>query len=162
MAGAQLFRIHITAGTPIGPIYRRHALAQQTAQQLLNPGVLDEGLRSGLFLSGPRRIGKTTFLLNDLIPALEAAGALVIYVDLWSDARANPATLVRAALHQALTDLQTPASALLGRLQSLRSADIGAFGFKFAFKIETVGDAGGQTWHRRSPRWSTRRAGTSC
>ena len=29
---------------------------------------LDEGLRSGLFLSGVRRTGKTTFLLNDLIP----------------------------------------------------------------------------------------------
>ena len=53
--------------------------------QLLKPGVLDEGLRSGLFLYGLRRTGKTTFLLNDLIPALEEAAALVIYVDLWSN-----------------------------------------------------------------------------
>ena len=61
-------------------IYRRPELAAQMTRQLLRPGVLDEGLRSGLFLSGLRRTGKTTFLLNDLIPALEEAGALVIYV----------------------------------------------------------------------------------
>lgn len=37
-------------------IYRRRALAAQMAKQLLHPGVLDEGLRSGLFLSGLRRV----------------------------------------------------------------------------------------------------------
>ena len=72
-------------------IYRRPELAAQMAKQLLHPGVLDEGLRSGLFLSGLRRTGKTTFLLNDLIPALEKAGALVIYVDLSSGATPRPA-----------------------------------------------------------------------
>ena len=72
-------------------IYRRPELAAQMVRPLLNPGVLDEGLRSGLFLSGLRRTGKTTFLLNDLIPALEEAGALVVYVDLWSDTQTNPA-----------------------------------------------------------------------
>lgn len=39
-------------------IYRRPALAAQMTKQLRNPGVLDEGLRSGLFLSGLRRTGK--------------------------------------------------------------------------------------------------------
>jgi len=68
-------------------VYPRPELAERMAQQLLNPGPLDEGLRSGLFLTGSRRTGKTTFLVNDLIPALEAAGAVVIYVDLWSDTR---------------------------------------------------------------------------
>lgn len=62
--------------------FHRTALAEQMARQLLNPGVLDEGLRSGLFISGVRRTGKTTFLQADLVPALEATGALVIYVDL--------------------------------------------------------------------------------
>jgi len=52
-------------------LYLRPQLAAEMAKQLLNPGILDEGLRSGLFLSGMRRTGKTTFLLNDLIPALE-------------------------------------------------------------------------------------------
>jgi len=35
-------------------IFHRAALAQQMAQQLLRPGVLDEGLRSDLFISGVR------------------------------------------------------------------------------------------------------------
>ena len=48
------------------------------AQQLLNPGILAEGLRSGLFISGLRRTGKTTFLIPDLLPALEEKGAVVI------------------------------------------------------------------------------------
>lgn len=63
-------------------IFLRPQLAAEMARQLLKPSLLDTGLRSGLFLSGLRRTGKTTFLKNDLIPALEAGGALVIYVDL--------------------------------------------------------------------------------
>jgi predicted AAA+ superfamily ATPase len=44
-------------------IYHRNDLAEHMATQLLNPVVLDEHLRSGLFISGLRRTGKTTFLL---------------------------------------------------------------------------------------------------
>jgi hypothetical protein len=132
----------------MSPIYRRPELAAQMARQLLNPGVLDEGLRSGLFLSGVRRTGKTTFLLNDLIPALEAAGALVIYVDLWSDTQTSPAALVQAAVRKTLAELQTPASGLLQKLKRVGGADMGAFGFKFGFKLDSVGAAGGPTLAR--------------
>lgn len=126
-------------------IFHRAALAQQMAQQLLRPGVLDEGLRSGLFISGVRRTGKTTFLQADLVPALEAAGALVIYVDLWSNTQANPATLVHTAIRRALQDLQTPAGAVAERLKKLRNAEIAVAGFKFGFKVESVGTEGGAT-----------------
>lgn len=126
-------------------IYRRPELAAQMAQQLLNPGVLDEGLRSGLFLSGLRRTGKTTFLLNDLIPALEDAGALVIYVDLWSDTQTSPAALLLAAVKKTLTDLQTPASGIVHKLQRIKGADVGALGFKFGFTLDRVGAEGGTT-----------------
>lgn len=91
-------------------IFPRRELAAQMARQLLHPGVLDEGLRSGLFLSGLRRTGKTTFLRNDLIPALEQQGALVIYVDLWSDTKVSPAELVHRAVRHALAELQSPTS----------------------------------------------------
>jgi len=57
------------------------------AQQLLQPSFLDTSLRSTLFRTGQRRVGKTTFLATDLIPALEDKGAIVIYVDLWSQLR---------------------------------------------------------------------------
>lgn len=126
-------------------IFRRPELAAQMTRQLLHPGVLDEGLRSGLFISGLRRTGKTTFLVNDLIPALEAAGALVIYVDLWTNTQLSPVVLVHAAIRKALTELQTPASAVLKKLERLGSVDVGAFGMKFGFKIENVGEAGGLT-----------------
>ena len=60
-------------------LFHRDLYAGQMAEQLLNPGPLDESTRSGVFLSGIRRVGKTTFLRQDLIPALESRGALVIY-----------------------------------------------------------------------------------
>lgn len=125
------------------PYFARPALASDMATQLLRPGVLQEGLRSGLFLSGLRRTGKTTFLRNDLIPALEAQGALVIYVDLWSDTKASPAQLVRDAIRTALSALQTPGSALLDKLGRLSGADVGVLSFKFGFKLDKVGEPGG-------------------
>lgn len=126
-------------------IFQRPELAEEMANQLLNPGVLDEGLRSGLFLSGLRRTGKTTFLRSDLIPALEDAGALVIYVDLWSDTLANPATLVHDAIRKTLQELQTPGSRLLEMLKRVSGADVGAAGFKFGFKLDSIGNSGGPT-----------------
>ncbi|MHC8374941.1 AAA family ATPase [Pseudomonas sp. MDT1-16] len=126
-------------------IFQRPELAEEMANQLLNPGVLDEGLRSGLFLSGLRRTGKTTFLRSDLIPALKDAGALVIYVDLWSDTLANPATLVHDAIRKTLQELQTPGSGLLEMLKRVSGADVGVAGFKFGFKLDSIGNSGGPT-----------------
>jgi len=126
-------------------IYRRPRLAASMAQQLLEPGVLDEGLRSGLFLSGLRRTGKTTFLINDLIPALEEPGALVIYVDLWSDVQVNPSELVQRAIRKALADLQTPASAILDKLKRVANAEVAGYGLKFSFALEKIGEQNGTT-----------------
>jgi hypothetical protein len=126
-------------------IFNRPMLAAKMAQQLLRPGILDEGLRSGLLLSGVRRTGKTTFLMQDLVPALEQLGALVVYVDLWSDALASPDTLVNAAVRKTLAELQTPSSNLLKRLNRLSGVDAEAFGFKFGFKLDSIGAAGGTT-----------------
>jgi hypothetical protein len=126
-------------------IFHRTALAQRMAEQLLRPGVLDEGLRSGLFISGVRRTGKTTFLQADLVPALEAGGALVIYVDLWSNTQANPAALIHGAIRKTLRELQSPAGAVAQRLKKLRNAELAIAGFKFGFRVETVGAEGGAT-----------------
>lgn len=123
--------------------FRRTALAQQMAQQLLKPSFLDTSLRSGLFLSGQRRVGKTTFLATDLIPALEEAGAIVIYVDLWSQPQANPASLVHNAIRACLEELQTPGSGILRKLKRVSGIDVGAAGFKFGFKLEALGEAHG-------------------
>ncbi|HEX8956939.1 MAG TPA: ATP-binding protein, partial [Burkholderiaceae bacterium] len=125
--------------------FARTELASQMAKQLIHPDVLSEGLRSGLFISGQRRTGKTTFLLHDLVPALEQEGALVIYVDLWSDTNANPAKLVREAIRSTLEQLQTPGSALLGRLKAVAGAEIGVMGFKLGLKLDKLGEPDGET-----------------
>nr|WP_286193157.1 MULTISPECIES: AAA family ATPase [unclassified Synechococcus] len=111
----------------------------------MHPSVLDEALRSGLFFSGLRRTGKTTFLRTDLVPELEAQGAVVIYVDLWSDTKVSPAVLVYAAVRRTLAELATPASPLLGRLGRLRGLDLGGMGFRFGFQLEQLGHDGGAT-----------------
>lgn len=123
--------------------FRRTALAEQMAQQLLRPSFLDTSLRSGLFLSGQRRVGKTTFLATDLIPALEALGAIVVYVDLWSQPQANPADLVHEAIRKTLKELQLPGSGLLKRLKEVTNLEAGAAGFKFGFKLADVGKDNG-------------------
>ncbi|CAN7567777.1 AAA family ATPase [Acidovorax sp. LjRoot117] len=125
--------------------FRRTALAEQMATQLLRPSFLDTSLRSGLFLSGQRRVGKTTFLATDLIPVLEALGAIVVYVDLWSQPQANPADLVHEAIRKTLKDLQTPGSGILKRLKDVASVEAGAAGFKFGFKLADVGKDDGTT-----------------
>ena len=53
---------------------------------------------NGLFLAAPRRTGKSTFLQNELRPALERSGRVVVYVDLWSDKGRNPGTLISDAV----------------------------------------------------------------
>lgn len=126
-------------------LFPRRELAAEMARQLLKPSTLDIGLRSGLFFSGLRRTGKTTFLKNDLIPALEEMGALVIYVDLWSDTQTSPVALVLAAVRKALVDLQNPGSAFLQKLKTLRDAAVEMAGLKFGFNLDTLGTEGGVT-----------------
>ncbi|WP_024302999.1 AAA family ATPase [Pseudogulbenkiania sp. MAI-1] len=125
--------------------FSRAQLARQMADQLLNPGILDANLRSGLFLSGQRRTGKTTFLKQDLIPILEERGAIVIYVDLWSDPQANPATLVHNAIKSKLQELETPGSSLLAKLKRLKGIDLGAAGFKLGISLDSLGTEKGAT-----------------
>ena len=88
-------------------------------------------------------MGKTTFLATDLIPALQDLGAIVIYVDLWSQPQANPADLVHDAIRKSLKALQTPGSAILQKLKQVSSVEAGAAGFKFGFKLADVGKEGG-------------------
>nr|WP_183441178.1 AAA family ATPase [Pseudoduganella violacea] len=57
---------------------------------------------NGIFLSAPRRTGKSTFLRNELLPALESDGKLLIYVDLWSDRKRDPAALIASEICAAL------------------------------------------------------------
>ncbi|SEP33592.1 hypothetical protein [Pseudomonas sp. Snoq117.2] len=53
--------------------YHRHAMATTYAAK-----IMADPLHPGLFLAAPRRTGKTTFMREDLAPALQLAGAEVI------------------------------------------------------------------------------------
>ena len=126
--------------------FHRPAIAADMALQLLHPkGLTKNNIRSGLFLGGLRRIGKTTFLRGDLIPALEAQGALVVYVDLWSNTAAKPTDLLLAAVRKTLQELERPDSRALGVLKRLKGLDVGAAGFKFGFNLAEVGKTEGTT-----------------
>jgi hypothetical protein len=124
-------------------IFHRPEYAGMLAQQLLSPGPLDQALRSGVFLSGIRRIGKTTFVRQDLIPALQDRGALTLYVDLWTDRSRPPMALMRDAVRQAIASLVQPGSSLLDRLRKTKGVNFGAAGFSFGIQLDTLGEPGG-------------------
>lgn len=125
--------------------FRRPQLASDIADQLLQPKGLMKKVRSGLFLGGLRRIGKTTFLRGDLIPALEAQGAIVVYVDLWSNTAVKPSDLLLGAVRKTLADLERADSKAVGVLKRLKGLDLGAAGFKFGFSLVELGKNEGNT-----------------
>ncbi len=83
--------------------YPRTTLAQSLTQALQGKALFGDA-HNGLFLAAPRRTGKSTFLQGDLRPVLEAERVVVVYVDLWSDQRRDPALLVADAIGRALSN----------------------------------------------------------
>jgi len=81
--------------------FHRTRLAADMADQILHiaPG---SAASSGLFLAAPRRTGKSTFLREDLRPALQAKEALVLYADLWENRKADPGLVIIAAVRAGL------------------------------------------------------------
>jgi hypothetical protein len=120
--------------------YKRTKLAQALADGLLGKALFGDST-NGLFLAAPRRTGKSTFLQNDLRPALEAQGVVVIYVDLWSDTKRDPGSLISEAIGHELTKH-------LGFLPKLaKSAHLDSIGVAGWLKIDTskIGQQGGVT-----------------
>lgn len=75
--------------------YARPRLAAQYLAQF------DIGLISAVALFARRRMGKSEFLEQDLIPAAQEAGYLTAYLNLW-DARSYPEEALKQVLTQAL------------------------------------------------------------
>ena len=82
-------------------VFHRTALAKKLAERVMtvSPGA---SANSGLFLSAPRRTGKSTFIREDLRPAILATGATVIYADLWEDKQADPGKVIITAIRSEL------------------------------------------------------------
>lgn len=118
---------------PAGRIFHRPEEARKLAGLILRTSGASSA-SSGVFLAAPRRTGKTTFLRADLAPALEQAGALVLYVDLWADRQADPGDVIVSAIRTALARHD----AILARL----SKTIGLKGGKVAgleFSLDNIG-----------------------
>lgn len=81
--------------------FRRSELAEKLARQVLSTAS-GSATGSGLFLAAPRRTGKSTFVREDLRPVLQARGATVLYVDLWSDKKADPGSVIVGAVRAEL------------------------------------------------------------
>ena len=78
-------------------IFHRPDLARKLAAQILHASPTSAS-PSGVFLAAPRRTGKSTFVREDLRPALQEKGAIVIYADLWADRNVEPGELLAAAI----------------------------------------------------------------
>jgi hypothetical protein len=118
-------------------IFHRQALADDLANRLLAAPATSASA-SGLFLAAPRRTGKSTFLREDLRPALEQRGAVVIYADLWADRAADPGEVIIAAIRQVLSRREG-VIARLERSSGLDKVSVGGL----AFTLDKVGLARG-------------------
>jgi len=67
--------------------FPRAGYAKELAENLLASIPGGTIYSSGLFIAGIRRIGKSTFLKNDLIPEIERCGGIAIYIDLSSNSK---------------------------------------------------------------------------
>ncbi len=84
--------------------FKRIYLAQAYCDSLAGKGISNAS--SGLFLAGPRRVGKTTFLLTDLIPEAQKRHWETVYIDLWANKTADPLSLIIEALKTSLKAYQ--------------------------------------------------------
>ena len=81
--------------------FARTGLAAELADALQGKTLFNDA-PSGLFLAAPRRTGKSTFLQTDLQPELEKRGVVVVYVDLWSDQKRDPGSLIAEVVGRAV------------------------------------------------------------
>lgn len=84
--------------------FQRPALANQLCEALAGGGIIDA--RSGMFLAAPRRVGKSTFLREDLVPEILKRDWLPLYVDLWANKEANPDILIAEVIKSAIASFQ--------------------------------------------------------
>lgn len=114
-------------------IYRRPELAERLAKQILRVAV-GSAASSGIFLAAPRRTGKSTFAREDLRPALEKAGAIVLYADLWKDPTADPGQVIVGVVREALAGNEG-VIARLAKSAGMEKVTVGGL----AFSLDRVG-----------------------
>lgn len=115
------------------PVFHRTQLAEQMVRGIMASAV-GSASSSGLFLAAPRRTGKSTFVREDLRPALQNAGAIVMYVDLWANKQADPGAVIVAAVRAELSK-HDGIVARLAKSAGLEKVAVGGV----AFSLDRVG-----------------------
>ena len=108
-------------------IFHRPELASKLAEQVLHSSPASAS-PSGVFLAAPRRTGKSTFVREDLRPALERMGAAVIYVDLWADRNVDPGELLTASIRAEMSKHDN-AVKRIARSLGVSGANVGGIDF---------------------------------
>jgi hypothetical protein len=122
--------------------FKRPQLASAIADELIGKSSFSDA-PNGLFLAAARRTGKSEFLKQDLQPALEDRGVLVVYVDLWADKKRSPMDLIASELTQAVNK----SLGAVGRLAKHAGLDsINMVGVKI--DTSKIGKTDGMTLHK--------------
>ena len=110
--------------------FKRTHLAQAYCDSLEGKGIANAV--SGLFLAGPRRVGKSTFLIEDLIPEARSRTWFTVYVDLWSNKLVDPALLVTEAIKTSIASHQGKFNTLARQIHLQKINILGTFELDFS------------------------------
>jgi hypothetical protein len=121
-------------------VFRRKALAERIAMSALGLDPFSPGEVS-VFLAAPRRTGKSTFLVTDLLPELRSRKATPVYVDLWSNKSEDPGVMIRNAVRKSLEE-QGNRMLRHVRKTGLTKAGLGSW---LSFDLDRLGMTGGAT-----------------
>jgi len=91
-----------------------------------------------MFLTAPRRTGKSTFVRQDLVPEFERRKLHVIYVDLWIDKTVNPAIHIANAIRADLAREDGPMANALMKLTNMSKLTVGAWGTGLSFDLSQL------------------------
>lgn len=114
-------------------VFHRTSLAEQLVKGIM-ASAIGSASASGLFLAAPRRTGKSTFVREDLRPALQRVGATVIYVDLWANKQTDPGVAIVGAVRAELAKHEG-IIARLARSAGMEKVAVGGI----AFSLDRVG-----------------------
>jgi len=110
--------------------FQRPTLAAAYCDSLAGQGIANA--TSGLFLAAPRRVGKSTFLLNELIPEAKKRGWTTVYIDLWVNMNANPADIIAEAIKNKIVELDSKLSKIAKKVKLDKINVMGTFVLNFA------------------------------
>lgn len=109
--------------------FKRPHLALAYCDSLEGKGIANAA--SGLFLAGPRRVGKSTFLQENLIPEAQRRKWATVYVDLWSNKNVNPAYLITEAIKAAIAEQEGKIAKLVKTVKLKKIQFMGTFVLDF-------------------------------